>query len=87
MPLSKILVDRSFLIALYDQSAIEHEEVEEIAKLYRRQFLMTNVKHFDERENRCWCSVPNGETFQIRPFGWQGAEETLHDGMVITILS
>jgi predicted nucleic acid-binding protein len=43
MPLSKILVDSSFLIALYDQDSDVYREVREIAKLYRGQFLVPQV--------------------------------------------
>jgi uncharacterized protein len=40
---SKILVDSSFLIALYDRDADEYEACREIAKLYRGQFLLPQV--------------------------------------------
>ncbi len=43
MPLSKLLVDSSFLIALYDQDSDVYREVREIAKLYRGQFLVPVV--------------------------------------------
>jgi uncharacterized protein len=43
MPTSKILVDSSFLIALYDKDADEYNEVKEIARLYRGQFLVPQV--------------------------------------------
>ncbi len=43
MPPSKILIDSSFLIALYDRDADEYEECREIAKLYRGQFLIPQV--------------------------------------------
>lgn len=43
MPPSRILVDSSFLIALYDQDSDVYEEVREIAKLYRGQFLVPQV--------------------------------------------
>lgn len=43
MPLSKLLVDSSFLIALYDQDSDVYREVKEIAKLYRGQFLVPQV--------------------------------------------
>jgi len=43
MPLSKILVDSSFLVALYDQDSDAYPEVREIAKLYWGQFLVPQV--------------------------------------------
>jgi len=43
MPTSKILVDSSFLIALYDRAADEREAVNEIARLYSGQFLVPQV--------------------------------------------
>lgn len=43
MPASRILIDSSFLIALYDKTADEHEEVNAVAKLYRAQFLVPQV--------------------------------------------
>ena len=43
MPLSKILVDSSFLIALYDQDADEHLEVTEISDLYGDQLIVPQV--------------------------------------------
>lgn len=43
MPTSRILVDSSFLIALYDKSADEHAEVNEVAKFYRAHFLVPQV--------------------------------------------
>ena len=43
MPTSKILVDSSFLIALYDRAADEHESTKEIADLYGGQFLVPQV--------------------------------------------
>ncbi len=43
MPTSKILVDSSFLIALYDRATDEHETIKEIADLYGGQFLVPQV--------------------------------------------
>jgi predicted nucleic acid-binding protein len=43
MPLSKILVDSSFLIALYDQDSDVYREARELARLYRGQFLVPQV--------------------------------------------
>lgn len=43
MPPSRILVDSSFLIALYDHDSDMHREAGEIAKLYRGQFLVPQV--------------------------------------------
>ena len=43
MPPSKILVDSSFLIALYDRDADEYDAVKEIAKLHRGRFLVPQV--------------------------------------------
>lgn len=41
--MNKILVDSSFLIALYDKDSDEYGIVREIAKLYRGQFLVPQV--------------------------------------------
>lgn len=43
MPPSKILVDSSFLIALYDQDSDDYKEAREIARFYRGQFLVPQV--------------------------------------------
>jgi uncharacterized protein len=43
MPPNKILIDSSFLIALYDLSADEHSVVKAIADLYEGQFLVPQV--------------------------------------------
>lgn len=43
MPANKVLVDSSFLIALYDRNADEHEEVTETGKIYRGQLLIPQV--------------------------------------------
>jgi predicted nucleic acid-binding protein len=43
MPASKILVDSSFLIALYDRATDEHETIKVIADLYGGQFLVPQV--------------------------------------------
>jgi uncharacterized protein len=43
MPASKILVDSSFLIALYDRDSDEYEQMKEIATLYRGRFLIPQV--------------------------------------------
>ena len=43
MPPSNLLVDSSFLIALYDQDSDAYREVREIAKLYRGRFLVPQV--------------------------------------------
>jgi hypothetical protein len=43
MTLNSILVDSSFLIALYDEDATSHKAVREIARLYRGQLLIPQV--------------------------------------------
>jgi hypothetical protein len=43
MPPNKILVDSSFLIALYDLDADEHEAASQVAALYDGQFLIPQV--------------------------------------------
>lgn len=43
MPPNKILVDSSFLIALYDKDSNQHEVMKEIAQLYSGQFLVPQV--------------------------------------------
>ncbi|MEO8608322.1 MAG: PIN domain-containing protein [Chloroflexota bacterium] len=43
MPPNKILVDSSFLIALYDKDSNEREVMQEIAQLYSGQFLVPQV--------------------------------------------
>jgi predicted nucleic acid-binding protein len=43
MPASRILVDSSFLIALYDKEADVYEAIVEIAELYRSRFLIPQV--------------------------------------------
>lgn len=43
MQLNKILLDSSFLIALYDLNANKHEVVADIAKFYDDQFLIPQV--------------------------------------------
>jgi predicted nucleic acid-binding protein len=43
MPLNKILVDSSFLIALYDTASGKYETILEISQLFRGQFLIPQV--------------------------------------------
>ena len=43
MPLNKLLVDSSFLIALYDQDSDAYREARGTATLYHGQFLVPQV--------------------------------------------
>ena len=64
MALNKILIDSSFLISLYDKDALAYDEVKEIAKFYRGQFLvpqvvLTEVVYLLKRD----AGVPGAVTF------------------------
>jgi predicted nucleic acid-binding protein len=74
MPARRILVDSSFLIALYDKSADEYAETTEIAELYQAQFLvpqvvLTEVIHILKRETGIQGAVQFLDEFSnSRPF-------------------
>jgi predicted nucleic acid-binding protein len=62
MPLSKVLVDSSFLIALFNVDDYQHDNVNEIAESYRGRFVvpqvvMTEATYMIGRENSIWGAI------------------------------